>query len=48
MGWEGNAYVVHEFSADRANFLAEGGTEHHHLFVVRRGLEDFLDIAAHV
>ena len=41
-------HVVHELLADRPNLLAERRTEHHHLFVVRRRLEDVLDVASHV
>ena len=41
-------YVVHELLAHRADLLAQCGTEHHHLLLVRRHLEDFLHVIPHV
>ena len=41
-------YVGHELLACDPDFFSEGGTEHHHLFVVGGGSEDFLNIATHV
>ena len=41
-------YVGHELLACSPNFLGKGGAEHHDLFVVGGGSEDFLNIAAHV
>lgn len=40
--------IRHELLADRADVLGQGGREHHHLLVVRRLLEDLLDVGAHV
>jgi hypothetical protein len=40
--------IPHEFLANWADLLREGGAEHHHLFLGGSGAEDFLDIAAHV
>mmetsp|Transcript_16077 Transcript_16077/g.38595 ORF Transcript_16077/g.38595 Transcript_16077/m.38595 type:complete len:268 (+) Transcript_16077:601-1404(+) len=40
--------VLAELFAHRTNFLAQGGTEHHHLLLVRSHTENFLDITAHV
>lgn len=40
--------VVHELLADRAHLGRERGREHHDLLLVRRRLEDALDVAAHV
>lgn len=41
-------YVAHEFLARNPDVLGEGGAEHHHLLVVGRDAENFLNIAAHV
>jgi len=41
-------YVSHEFLARSPNLLGKGGAEHHDLFVVGGGSEDFLNIATHV
>ncbi len=40
--------ILHELLADRSDFLAESGREHHDLFVMRCATEDLLNIAAHV
>lgn len=40
--------VLHEFLADRSNFLGQGGAEHHNLLLSWCVSEDLLDIAAHV
>jgi hypothetical protein len=39
---------LHELLARRANLLSEGSREHHDLLVVRGGLEDLLNVTAHV
>ena len=44
-GW---TYVGHEFLACCPNFFGKGGAEHHDLFVVRGGLEIFLNVSMHV
>jgi len=41
-------YILHEFLAHRANFLAEGSRKHHDLFLMRSAPENFLDITPHV
>jgi hypothetical protein len=41
-------YVLHELFANRSNFFAQCGTEHHDLFVVWRHFEYFLYIGSHV
>ena len=41
-------WVLHEFLADWADLLGEGGTEHHDLLLGWGGTEDLLDITAHV
>lgn len=41
-------YVLHEFLADRTDFLRECGREHHDLFMFRRCPENILDIPSHV
>ena len=41
-------YILHEFLADRADGLAHGGAEHHHLFVTWRHAENLLYVCAHV
>lgn len=41
-------WVLHEFSADRANLLGKSGAEHHDLLLGWCGPEDFLDIPSHV
>lgn len=51
LGWllrDLGAYIVHELFADRANFWAECGTEHHHLLLMWGQFEDCLNIWAHV
>lgn len=40
--------VLHELLADRADFLGQGGAEHHDLLLGWGGAEDLLDVAAHV
>ena len=40
--------VVHELLAHWADLLAQCGTEHHHLLLVRRHLKDFLHVIPHV
>ena len=40
--------ILHELLADGAHVLAERSREHHHLLLVRRGLEDLLHVLAHV
>jgi len=45
---DSRAYVGHEFLACSPNLLGKGGAEHHDLFVVGGGPEDFLNIATHV
>mmetsp|Transcript_36516 Transcript_36516/g.72731 ORF Transcript_36516/g.72731 Transcript_36516/m.72731 type:complete len:361 (-) Transcript_36516:1523-2605(-) len=40
--------VLHELFADAAHLLGERRREHHHLFLVRCGLEDLLHVPAHV
>ena len=40
--------ILAELLTDRPNFLAESGTEHHHLLLVGSHAEDLLDIATHV
>lgn len=44
---EGN-YILHEFLADRSNFLAQGSRKHHHLLFVWSVPEDFLHVTPHV
>lgn len=39
---------MHELLDDRADFLRQGGTEHHHLLLARGGEEDLLNVVAHV
>lgn len=41
-------HILHELAADGADLLAQRGTEHHDLLLVRGHLEDFLDVASHV
>ncbi len=43
-----DTHALHELLARYANFLGEGGGEHHDLLLVGSGPEDLLDIAAHV
>jgi hypothetical protein len=40
--------VLHELLADGAHLGRERGREHHHLLLVRGGLEDLLHVTAHV
>ena len=40
--------ISHEFLANRADLLREGGAEHHHLLIGGGGTEDLLDIGSHV
>mmetsp|Transcript_93969 Transcript_93969/g.148520 ORF Transcript_93969/g.148520 Transcript_93969/m.148520 type:complete len:209 (+) Transcript_93969:627-1253(+) len=40
--------VLHELLAKLASLLGHGGTEHHHLFLLRSLHEDLLDILTHV
>lgn len=40
--------VLHEFLADRSDFLRKSRAEHHHLLLCWSGSEDLLDVAAHV
>lgn len=52
-GWagalaDGATHVGHEFLADCADVLGEGGREHHHLLVVGRHFEDGLNVSPHV
>lgn len=44
----GATHVGHELLADGADLLGQGGAEHHDLLLVRRHLEDVLQVAAHV
>lgn len=44
----GGNYVLHEFAAHGADFLAQGGAEHHDLLFMRGHAEDLLDIPAHI
>jgi hypothetical protein len=39
---------LHELLANRANFLGQGGAEHHDLLLGWRSTEDLLDVAAHI
>jgi len=41
-------YVGHELLARSPDLLGKSGAEHHDLFVVGGGPEDFLNIATHV
>ena len=41
-------YVLHELLADGTNFLAQGGTKHHGLLIMRSSTEDLLDVTAHI
>lgn len=41
-------WVAHELLADRANFLRQGGAEHHDLLLGGSSAEDLLDVAAHI
>ena len=43
-----NTDVGHELFACSPDLLRKGGTEHHHLFVMRCRPEYFLHIATHV
>lgn len=40
--------ILHEFLADRSDFLGEGGAEHHDLLLCRCGAEDLLNVTTHV
>lgn len=40
--------VPHELAARDLDLLRECSSEHHHLFAMRRALENLLDIATHV
>jgi hypothetical protein len=42
------SYVLHKLLAHGSNFLAQGGTEHHNLLVVRGSSEDVLDVFTHI
>ena len=41
-------YILHELFADRSDLLGECRREHHHLFLVGRHPEDFLNVTSHV
>jgi len=41
-------YISHEFFARSPDLLGKGSTEHHDLFVMGGGPENFLNIATHV
>lgn len=41
-------YILHELSADGANLFAQGGAEHHDLFLMGGQTEYLLDVSAHV
>lgn len=41
-------YILHEFFADRSDFLRQSGGEHHYLLFMRSLTEDLLDISSHV
>jgi len=40
--------ILHEFFADRSDFLRQSGGEHHYLLFMRSLTEDLLDISSHV
>ena len=40
--------VLHELLADGLDFIGERSAEHHDLFLLGRGTEDFLHVAAHI
>lgn len=46
--WNAIIYILHELLANRTNFFAERGGEHHDLFAVRCAAENFLHIFAHI
>lgn len=41
-------YILHELLADGSYIFAEGGAEHHALFLVGRHAENFLNITPHI
>ena len=41
-------YILHELLADHSDIFAEGSAEHHHLLLMGRHSEDFLDVTSHV
>lgn len=43
-----STYVLHEFPAHRPDFLAEGGTEHHHLFLNWGHSKYLLYVSSHI
>jgi len=40
--------ILHEFFADRSDFLRQSGGEHHYLLFVRSLSEDLLDVSSHI
>jgi hypothetical protein len=46
--WNANYYILHELLANRTNFFAQCGGEHHNLLSVRGVAENFLYILAHI
>jgi hypothetical protein len=42
------AYILHKFLADRSDFLAQRGAEHHDLLVMGRRTKDFLYVPSHI
>lgn len=41
-------YILHEFLANRSDFLAECSWKHHHLFIMGSQFENLLHIFSHV
>lgn len=46
--WNAIIYILHELLADRADFFAERGREHHDLLAVWCAAENFLHVFAHI
>jgi hypothetical protein len=46
--WNAIIYILHEFLANRSNFFAECGGEHHDLLAMWCASEDFLNVFTHV
>jgi hypothetical protein len=46
--WNAIIYILHEFLANRSNFFAECGGEHHDLLAMWCASEDFLNVFTHI
>lgn len=46
--WNAIIYILHKLLANRTNFFAERGWEHHDLLAMGRAAEDFLNVFTHI